>query len=599
MIWMRNSLLLLLLLPLSLFAQITDDFSDGDFMQNPTWAGTVDRFIVNDMGQLQLNSEEAGTAYLSLPITEYESMEWQFWLREAFAPSANNFTDVWLCANKADLTQASKGYFLRFGEAGNNDAITLFRMNDNMAVSVCSGTEGTVAAAFSVAVRVTCDREGYWTIHTCYDDSGVFFMEAEGVDETLDRTGWFGLCPTFTASNAKKVYFDDVYVGPYIADHDPPVLLSWEMTDPSHLKLMFDEALDETSALTTRNYSVDNGWGHPLSIIFGGNPATVVLDLERDIIPGLNCTLTMTGIKDLLGNTMPQTSLVFFLPQEADSGDIVINEILFNPIAPGVDYVELYNNSDKIVDLSSLLLGVVKESFPNPADTTLKSIISESRWFMPRSYVLLSTNSVIVGEQYECPTDNYVQMTSFPSYVNAGGTALLMSKEGTMIDAMAFSEQMHYSLLTTTKGVALERISFDQPSMDANNWHSAAESAHFGTPGQPNSMMQLPELSTDEVSISPDVFSPDGDGFDDVCFINYYFDEAGYTMNVYIFNVAGQQLRHLGKGELVGQEGSLIWNGLDENGNRVPIGVYIVVTEVFGLDGRVKQFKNAVVVATR
>ena len=53
------------------------------------------------------------------------------------------------------------------------------------------------------------------------------------------------------------------------------------------------------------------------------------------------------------------------------------------------------------------------------------------------------------------------------------------------------------------------------------------------------------------------------------------------------------------KGELVAQEGSALWNGLDDNGNRVPIGVYVVVTEVFNFDGKVKQFKNAAVVGTR
>lgn len=596
---MRKIFFLLLLIPLSLFAQVTDDFSDGDFTQNPTWTGSTSKFIVNDNEQLQLNSEEAGTAYLSLPIVEYESMEWQFWLREAFAPSGNNYTDVWLCADKANLTQARQGYFLRFGEAGGNDAIVLFRKDGNMSVSVCSGREGAISASFAVSVRVTCDREGNWMIHTCYDDSGIYLLEAEGRDETLGKSGWFGLCSTFTMSNAKKVYFDDIYVGPYIADHNPPVLRSWELVDPSHLKLIFDETLDEATALNTGNYWIDNGWGHPWSVSFGENQATILLDLERDIVLGVDYTLRMSGIKDLFGNTIVPATLLFFLPDEAAPDDIVINEILFNPIAPGVDYVELYNNSEKTIDLSTLLLGVVKESFPNPPDTILKEISANSRMFPPHTYVLLSTNSETVGWQYGCPTDNYVQMASFPAYPNAGGTALLKDKDGTLIDAMAFFEQMHYPLLKETKGVSLERVNFSQPSMDANNWHSAAESVHFGTPGQPNSMMQTSEPSQDEVAISPDIFSPDGDGFDDECFINYRFDEAGYTMNVYIFNVAGQLLRHLVKGEMVGQEGSLLWNGLDGNGNRVSIGIYIVVTEVFSLDGTVMQFKNAVVVGTR
>ena len=99
---MKKTLLLLLLLPFSLFAQVTDDFSDGDFTHNPTWSGTTESYIVNTNQQLQLNAEGEGTAYLSLPFMETESMEWHFWIREAFAPSGNNYSDVWLSADNAD-----------------------------------------------------------------------------------------------------------------------------------------------------------------------------------------------------------------------------------------------------------------------------------------------------------------------------------------------------------------------------------------------------------------------------------------------------------------------------------------------------------------
>jgi hypothetical protein len=859
---MKKLLLCLLLLPLPLLAQITDDFSDGDFTQNPTWSGMADKFIVNSNLQLQLNAEEAGEAYLSLPFTEYESMEWQFWIREAFSPSGNNFTDVWLCADNVDLQNVTKGYFLRFGEGGSNDAIELFRKDVDGQQSICRGTEGHIAASFAVFVKVTCDREGNWMFQTCYDNSGIYIIEALGVDDVYPRNGHFGFHSTFTASNAKKIYFDDVYVGPRIVDHDPPMLLSCEVLDLTHLQLSFNEALDEASALNPSNYLADNGLGHPASVSFGENLASVVLELEREIGNGINYTLTISNIKDLWNNmlasatttfsvyeaseydivineimadpnpvvglpeweyvelynttefgidlkdwqiqigsndntfgnyvlqphgyvilchndavpelrtygdcigfgsfsvgnsssamylyskagtlvsqvnfnstwyhdpdkdnggwsveqidplnpcagasnwvastdvsggtpghlnsvdgennAMPQverismfsnyivqlwfdqqmnpaslmetqhylvddlgerpqqanvnpndatfvelifdhgfeeglvytliindvsncvgtfveadTRVQFGIPNEIAEGEILINEILFDPISPGVDYVELYNNTDKTFDLSTLMLGVIKESFPNPADTTLKEISADSRLFLPYTYVLLSTNSEIVGQQYDCPTDNYVQMAAFPSYANAGSTALLMGKDGTVIDQMYFSENMHYPLLKVTKGIALERVAFDQPSDDPNNWHSAAERVHFGTPGQPNSMMQSVEPSQDELSISPDVFSPDGDGFDDECFVNYRFDKAGYTMNIYIFNVAGQLLRHLAKGELVGQEGSVLWNGLDDNGNRVSVGVYVVVAEIFNFEGKVKQLKKAVVVATR
>ena len=595
---MKKALILLLLLPFSALAQIADDFSDGDFIQNPNWSGTVDKFVVNTGMQLQLNAEEAGIAYLSLPIMEYESMEWQFWIREAFAPSGNNFTDVWLCADNADLTQVAKGYFLRFGEGGSSDAIEMFRKDADGLQRVLRGGEGAVASSFAVAVKMTCDREGNWVLRTCYDNSGVYTVEAQGADETLGKTGFFGFCSTFTASNAKKIYFDNFYVGPRVIDHDPPLLLGCEVLDPLRLQLSFNEALSETSALNPSNYMVDNGLGSPISVAFGDNAAMVVLEFEREISGGVHYTLSVSNIKDLWDNMMEPTTFAFST-YEVSPYDILINEILFNPIAPGVDYVELYNPTDETFDLSTLMLGVIRESFPNPADTILKEIASESHLLLPQTYVLLSTNSEIVGQQYECSTDNFVQMASFPSYANSGGTALLMSKSGTVIDQMVFSESMHYPLLKETKGVSLERVSFDQSSLDANNWHSAAERVHFGTPGYENSMMQSADPSDDEITISPDVFSPDGDGFDDACFVSYHFDEAGYTMNIYIFNVAGQLNRHLAKGELIGQEGSVLWNGLDDNNNKVPVGVYVVVTEVFNFEGKVKQFRNAVVVGTR
>lgn len=178
---------------------------------------------------------------------------------------------------------------------------------------------------------------------------------------------------------------------------------------------------------------------------------------------------------------------------------------------------------------------------------------------------------------------------------------MLMSRQGVVVDQMSFSEKMHYPLLKETKGVSLERVSWDAPSDQSDNWHSAVEAVHFGTPGYENSMMAVPQNDPEEdvIKVEPKVFSPDGDGMDDSCLVNYAFEEAGCTMNVYVFNVEGQMIRHLVKGELISQTGSFVWNGLDERGQRIPLGLYVMVAEVFNLDGMVKKYKQTVVVASR
>lgn len=860
---MKNAIIILLLLfPLSLAAQVTDDFADGDFTNNPTWSGCDTSFKVNASFQLQLNASTAGTSWLSTPISESHDTEWRFWIREAFSPSANNFTDVFLCTDNSNPTQATQGYFLRFGESGSSDAIELFRKDGSTVLSICRGTEATIATSFAVAVKVICDSMGNWTLQTCYDNSGVYGVEAQGHDDTYSHNGYFAFLATYTSSNAQKIYLDDVYIGQPIIDNDPPTLLSADVADNHHLRLVFSEAVSEETALILSNYTIDNNIGNPDSANFGENHSTVELQFDMALANGIPYTIEIRNISDLAGNIMattqahfsyyeaeeydvvineimadptpvvglpeweyvelynttehdinlegwrmvigsselsmeshllpaheylilchnnavaelsdygdcmgfssfsitnsssnmnlygsngtlvshagfttswyhdpdkaeggwaveqidpqnpcagasnwtastdnsggtpgrlnsvdapnetkpkidrismfsdhivqlwfdqqmnqesmnpianykvtetgafPQqvntnpidptfvelifsngfeqgiiytlevkdlvncmgnaiedgTTARFGIPDEAESGDIVINEILFDPIAPGVDYVEIYNNSDKTLDINGLLLGVISQSFPNPADTTLKVIAESSRLFLPATYILLSANGEIVGQQYECSTENFVDMASFPSYANSGGTAILTSLSGAVIDQMTFSEDMHYPLIKETKGVALERVSFDTPSNDADNWHSAAESVHFGTPGYENSMAQSLVPSNDAITIEPEIFSPDGDAHDDGCMIGYNFDNAGYTMNIYIFNVDGQLLRHLVKGELVGKEGAFPWNGLDDNGNRVPLGICVIVTEVFDMDGTMKRFKNSVVVATR
>ena len=251
---MRKILLLFLFLPIGAWSQVVDDFSDGDFITNPTWSGTDACFMVNNSFQLQSAADAAGEAWLSVLIREEEEMEWRFWIRENFSPSGNNYAEVWLAADIPDLTLAN-GYFLRFGAAGSQDAIELYRKVGAIETLVCKGTDATIASSFKVAVKVNRDREGHWTVMTDYDSQGIYAVEAEGFDDTELAMNYFGFYLKFTSSNTKKFYFDDVYVGPKIIDAEPPELLSLEVLDVQHLLLSFSESLD-VSSLDPQHYRV-------------------------------------------------------------------------------------------------------------------------------------------------------------------------------------------------------------------------------------------------------------------------------------------------------------------------------------------------------
>ena len=295
-----------------------------------------------------------------------------------------------------------------------------------------------------------------------------------------------------------------------------------------------------------------------------------------------------------------EISARFGMPTEVSYNDIIINEILFHPISPGVDYLELYNRSDKVIDLKEIMFGTIKKSFPNPADTTLKEICAESRIMLPHSYIVLSLDQEIVKEQYlnHVPDpDPFLDVESFPSLPNEEGHVIICDRSRRKIDEMTYSDKMHYDLLSIKQGVALERISTENPSLDENNWHSASFNYNYGTPGYRNSMAQNVNADNDEneITIIPEVFSPDGDGYNDICGIHYKFDNNGYSMNIKIFNSDGLLVRNLFNNNLVNQEGAIHWDGCDDSKHCVSIGIYIVQAEIFNLNGFVKRKRKTVV----
>ena len=102
---MKNLLLIVFILTgLTSFAQISDDFSDGDFTNSPTWSGTDVDFIVNAGQELQLNNSIAATSYLSTPhgLSILDDKEWKFNTRQTFSPSSSNYARVFLTADKTD-----------------------------------------------------------------------------------------------------------------------------------------------------------------------------------------------------------------------------------------------------------------------------------------------------------------------------------------------------------------------------------------------------------------------------------------------------------------------------------------------------------------
>jgi hypothetical protein len=58
-------------------------------------------------------------------------------------------------------------------------------------------------------------------------------------------------------------------------------------------------------------------------------------------------------------------------------------------------------------------------------------------------------------------------------------------------------------------------------------------------------------------------------------------------------------VRHLVRNATLGKQGVFRWDGLDDRQQKLFVGVYIIYTELFNLQGGIKKFRNTVTLARR
>jgi hypothetical protein len=510
---MRKLLLFAVFLPVSLFAQVYEDFSDGDFTVDPSWYGDQGHFKLcstsavpeEQRPALQLSAPEAGISSMVVVSPYTGEMEWHFWVKLSLNTSAGNFARVYLLSSGLDLKVPLNGYFLQIG--GTDDSVKFFRQDSaQLTPLLCLDALFMGNPVNALRFQVLRNTEGNWLFYA--DPVGGHSLELRGEtkDLVVQEGGYFGIYCQYSSSNISKFYFDDFYCGPPIIDTIPPVLIK------------------------------------PF--------------------------------------------------------DIVVNEILFNPVGDGVDFVEIYNRCDNAINLKELYLASVKEPLTGVPDTQSVSISSCNYPVQPGKYLVLTCDPQKVMDQYNV-TDPacFLAVSPFPAYNNDKGYVLLTDKEKQVIDGFHYSEEMHFIMLNSVEGVSLERICKDKLGDDPSNWHSAAETAGFATPGYQNSQYLEMFDNGNTLSVQPEVFSPDGDGRDDELGIAYDFSSPGKLISVMVFNAEGRLVKTLVNNEMPGTNGIYTWDGTLDDRTLAQNGIYIIYMEALGMDGKTRRFKKAAVLA--
>ncbi|MBK6936617.1 MAG: lamin tail domain-containing protein [Chitinophagaceae bacterium] len=506
----------------------------------------------------------------------------------------------------------------RIGDAtGQSGPMPNFTLQPDSFVIVCTGSAAAAMSAYGTTIAVTSfpslDNDGDQlflktaagrTIHAVAYTSGWYNNEVkkdggwtlEMIDTKNPCSGssnWTASTNTSGGTPGKKNTVDGVN-----NDAAEPQLKRAYTTDSSTIILAFNEPVDSTLGATLSNYIIDGGVALTSAATIPPLFNLVQLKTSSPLAPTTVYTVTASNVKDCKGNSIGAANKVRVgLPFDAAAGEWIINEILFNPRSNSYDFVEFYNNGNKVLDASKLYIANRNSS---GTVSSVKALTAVPFYIFPGDYIVATEDGDNLAMQYLVKTpDNVLIVSSPPSFPDDEGTVVALNFQGNVIDEVRYKDDWHFKLIDNAEGVSLERIDPAGTSQDAANWHSAASTAGYGTPTYKNSQYKLVNSINATIEVTPKVFSPDNDGRDDIATIQYAVTEPGYVANVTIFNAAGNPIRNLVRNGTLGLTGYWNWDGLDDKGLKLPVGTYIIFTEIFNLQGKKQQFKNVVVLARK
>lgn len=494
---MRILLLFLLILAHSgdLSAQFTDDFSDGNLSQNPAWSGDTSHFQ-QLQNQLALRAP-VGVGRTQITTANQAQLPASFsgWVRLQFNPSSANYLDYYLISDSDSLHLPLQGLFVRFGHT--LDEVSLFRQQGSTRTKVIDGLDGMLNYNDN-QLRFEVSRDSLWVWTLRVDSSGqgnAWQNLGSWTDSTSYTANYSGLLCIYSSTRADKFYFDDLSAtGEAWLDRQPPRLITYEFIPPRDLRLLFDEPLSTSTAVSqfVRAANQQNAetllWETPHQLLVRF-PSPFLSDIDHEI--------RLLALSDTTGNPASDTSIWINWHQPV-FGELVINELLADPAPaqnlPEAEFVEIHNRTSFRLNLKNYRWQ------DNSTNISLPDFILEAG-----SYVILCPLSALPLYSGFGPS---LGLPSWPSLNNDSDRLRLSTSDGMLIDSVHYQINWLGNTDKQAGGWSLERRDPNQFCLQVENW-SAATHPDGGTPGRLNSITTAvidslsPELATYDLP-SPD-----------------------------------------------------------------------------------------------
>ncbi|MBU3740670.1 MAG: hypothetical protein FGM24_00130 [Candidatus Kapabacteria bacterium] len=237
---------------------------------------------------------------------------------------------------------------------------------------------------------------------------------------------------------------------------------------------------------------------------------------------------------------------------------VSITEVMFAPRSGQCDYAEVYNGTADTIDIDGWML----------VDQSLDTVRADGHVMLPPGgYGVVATDTIVRRMMHDTARAN-VALVKRSFNIDAGGEDVtLLNPSGFAVDLARVDPARHVSELADTRGVALEKLEPSLVGADRASWTSSGDLAG-GTPGRRNSVaIDLPPFRRGQIDV--------GSAWPYAIRFRHPFRHAAAFLQV--ATTDGAIVRTLLDNVIVGSEGSITWDGLDDAGMELPRGPYVAV----------------------
>jgi hypothetical protein len=273
-------------------------------------------------------------------------------------------------------------------------------------------------------------------------------------------------------------------------------------------------------------------------------------------------------------------------------GVLMVNELLYDPGDSASAFIEFYNASQSPISVTGFSAAIGMKHLFYLADT--------STVLPPGVYYVLAEKHFSPGIFSWLNTYEYAQYTGTDLGLSGAGASICVHDgKGNLIDSVYYLPTWQSGSGNSAKQHSLEKISPTVSSNDSRHWVTCS-AAEWSTPGKQNSVKSVPQLSGAALQFSPNPFSPDGDGFEDVTTISLTAPYSPAAVSITLFDDKGRKVRTLINNEQLAMPAAIVFDGKNDEKNFLRMGMYIVLVELSNpVDGRRESRKGVLVVARK